>query len=416
LLTEEEVDAILHAKEKSWCLDGDTKVGTGLRLRVDTNQVSSNDPIEDYLAWDIVQPRGAVPKDGIGAQAPSRFMFGVFDGHAGYMCAEQIAARIGPMLNESLELVRRSTTPQGANNGTPLAGTVKQLAKEAGLDWDHTSLALTATFINMDYELVHGALADFRKSQNLMRMDQLLGPAVSGSCGLVAVVDAKAEEVVVGNTGDSRALLGVRLDNGTWKAVRLSEDQTASNKNELARMNREHPGETAVIRKGRVLGGLMPTRAFGDCRYKWSLETQQDLFPVLYARGHRYATTPPNYSTPPYVTARPVIVKHQLSENDKFIVMASDGLYDQLSDAEVIDTVAQWYEAHNKGKGSEKTSSTLTTEDDNAATHLIRTALSTDRLGRRSDDIIRRLLAIPPPHSRRFRDDISVTVITLDRD
>ncbi|KAJ1952635.1 hypothetical protein GGI12_006197, partial [Dipsacomyces acuminosporus] len=80
----------------------------------------------------------------------------------------------------------------------------------------------------------------------------------------------------------------------------------------------------------------------------------------------------------------------------------------------VVDTVSQWYEAHNKGKGA--ADSTLTTQDDNAATHLIRTALSTDRLGRRSDDVIRRLLAIPPPHSRRFRDDISVTVITLDRD
>ncbi|KAJ1902740.1 hypothetical protein LPJ81_003441, partial [Coemansia sp. IMI 209127] len=50
----------------------------------------------------------------------------------------------------------------------------------------------------------------------------------------------------------------------------------------------------------------------------------------------------------------------------------------------------------------------------NAATHLIRTALSTDRMGRRSDSLIRRLLAIPPPHSRRFRDDISVTIVTLD--
>ncbi|KAJ1737649.1 hypothetical protein LPJ68_005971, partial [Coemansia sp. RSA 1086] len=107
---------------------------------------------------------------------------------------------------------------------------------------------------------------------------------------------------------------------------------------------------------------------------------------------------------------------HQLSENDKFIVIASDGLYDQLSDEEVIDSVAQWYEARsdvNKDAGSD---STLTTQDSNGATHLIRAALSTDRLGRRSDSVIRRLLAIPPPHSRRFRDDISVTIVTLNRD
>ncbi|KAJ2459742.1 hypothetical protein GGF42_001284 [Coemansia sp. RSA 2424] len=160
----------------------------------------------------------------------------------------------------------------------------------------------------------------------------------------------------------------------------------------------------------------MPTRAFGDCRYKWPLEAQQDLFPILYSRGHRYATTPPNYVTPPYVTARPVIVKHLLSDDDKFIVIASDGLYDQLSDAEVVGSVSQWYEAHVGGKAKDGASaSTLTTEDANAATHLIRAALSTDHSSRRrSDTVIRRLLAIPPPHSRRFRDDISVTIVTLN--
>ncbi|KAJ2756906.1 [Pyruvate dehydrogenase [acetyl-transferring]]-phosphatase 1, mitochondrial [Coemansia pectinata] len=401
LLTAEEVDAVLHAKENSWFIE---PVAGGSRLRVDTNQVSSNDPLEDYLAWTTLS-----------SNATNRHMFSVFDGHAGYLCAEQLAARMGPMLDKSLEVIAQLAElkkgikkPEFEAGDKALVKTIRQIEREAGLNWDHVPLALTATFINMDYELVTGALAEFRKQQQLMRMDELLGPAVSGSCGLVAVVDTEAKEVVVANTGDSRALLGVRLKNGTWKAVRLSQDQTADNANELARMAREHPREDSVIHRGRVLGGLMPTRAFGDCRYKWPLEAQQDLFPILYSRGHRYATTPPNYVTPPYVTARPVIVKHMLSDDDKFIVIASDGLYDQLSDAEVIGSVSQWYEAH------QMSASTLTTEDDNAATHLIRAALSTDQSGRRSDTYIRRLLAIPPPHSRRFRDDISVTIVTLN--
>ncbi|KAJ2889869.1 [Pyruvate dehydrogenase [acetyl-transferring]]-phosphatase 1, mitochondrial [Coemansia aciculifera] len=415
LLTEEEVDAILHANENSWYIEPAAGGSTSGKLRVDTNQVSSNDPIEDYLAWTTLS--SSINSAAINS---NRHMFSVFDGHAGYMCAEQLAARMGPMLNKSLEIVSRlaelkksSKKLEFGAGDKALVKTIRQIEREAGLDWDHVPLALTATFINMDYELVTGALAEFLKQQQLMRIDELLGPAVSGSCGLVAVLDTDAKEVTVANTGDSRALLGVRLKNGTWKAVRLSQDQTADNANELARMAREHPGEDAVIHRGRVLGGLMPTRAFGDCRYKWPLEAQQDLFPVLYSRGHRYATTPPNYATPPYVTARPVIVKHLLSDDDKFIVIASDGLYDQMSDAEVIGTVSQWYEAHNdKVKGG--STSTLTTEDGNAATHLIRAALSTDGYGQRSDSFIRRSLAIPPPHSRRFRDDISVTIVTLN--
>ncbi|PIA17167.1 protein serine/threonine phosphatase 2C [Coemansia reversa NRRL 1564] len=395
MLTEDEVNAVLRAKEDLWWLESPDS--SAMRLRVDTSQVSSNSPIEDYLAW---MPLGVDSNGTLDDKkhSASRYMFSVFDGHAGFMCAEQLSMRLGTMLND-----------------TDLVRTIKQLERDSGLEWDQIPLALTATFINMDNELVHGALAKYRKVQDLARMDELLGPAVSGSCGLVAVVDTKANEVAVGNAGDSRALLGVRLKDGRWKAVRLSEDQTVNNQNEVARMTREHPGESTVIQRGRVLGGLIPLRAFGDCRYKWPLEAQQDLFPVLFSRGHRYATTPPNYITPPYITAKPVIVKHQLNENDKFLVMASDGLYDQLSDDEVVGSVAQWYEANNGGKQGETTSS-LFTEDSNAATHLIRTALSTDRLGRRSDSIIRHLLAIPAPHSRRFRDDISVTIVTFNRD
>ncbi len=39
-------------------------------------------------------------------------------------------------------------------------------------------------------------------------------------------------------------------------------------------MQAEHPKDEAdtVIRNGRVLGGLEPTRAFGDARYKWTRE------------------------------------------------------------------------------------------------------------------------------------------------
>lgn len=42
-------------------------------------------------------------------------------------------------------------------------------------------------------------------------------------------------------------------------------------------MQSEHPADEAedVIKVGRVLGGLEPTRAFGDARYKWPIEVQK---------------------------------------------------------------------------------------------------------------------------------------------
>ncbi|KAJ1844547.1 hypothetical protein LPJ73_005136, partial [Coemansia sp. RSA 2703] len=78
VLTDVEVTALLRANERSWeALDG--------FLHVHSNQVASNDPIEDYLASREL--------------AGGRLMVGVFDGHAGYQCAEQLSQRMGPMVD-----------------------------------------------------------------------------------------------------------------------------------------------------------------------------------------------------------------------------------------------------------------------------------------------------------------------------
>lgn len=45
---------------------------------------------------------------------------------------------------------------------------------------------------------------------------------------------------------------------------------------------------------------------------------------------------------PPYTTAHPDIHVHPLDDSDRFIVLATDGLFDFLSSQEVVDTVAEW--------------------------------------------------------------------------
>lgn len=47
--------------------------------------------------------------------------------------------------------------------------------------------------------------------------------------------------------------------------------------------------------------------------------------------------------------------------------------------------------------------------DDKVSTHLIRNAL-----GGGDELALRRLVTIPAPHSRRYRDDITVTVVTWE--
>jgi pyruvate dehydrogenase phosphatase len=54
-------------------------------------------------------------------------------------------------------------------------------------------------------------------------------------------------------------------------------------------MRSEHPASERndVIRRGRVFGGLQPTRAFGDAVYKWNLE--QGAAYVILSTAYLYA-------------------------------------------------------------------------------------------------------------------------------
>lgn len=80
---------------------------------------------------------------------------------------------------------------------------------------------------------------------------------------------------------------------------------TADNVSEMERLKSEHPpGEAATLVKAdRLLGQLLPLRSFGDAQYKWPLELQRTLFRRLQLMHY----TPPNFATPPYLTARPEV-------------------------------------------------------------------------------------------------------------
>lgn len=101
------------------------------------------------------------------------------------------------------------------------------------------------------------------------------------------------------------------------------------------------------------------------------------------------------------MTAKPVIKHHRVDlHHDRFLVLATDGLWDRLSDAEVVDIVSKY-----AGKPQEK-SSVWSNEDKNAATALIRNAL-----GGKNEAKVASLLALDAPLSRRYRDDITVVIV-----
>lgn len=163
----------------------------------------------------------------------------------------------------------------------------------------------------------------------------------------------------IANAGDARAVLGVQEEDGSFTAHTLSNDHSAQNESEVARIRSEHPPSErkTVIRQvvcmlsvlhalavkavyilslchlwpqDRLLGLLMPFRAFGDVKFKWSIELQKRVLESGPDQLHENEHTkfiPPNYHTPPYLTAEPEITHHRLRPQDRFMVRRQQQFY-----------------------------------------------------------------------------------------
>lgn len=90
----------------------------------------------------------------------------------------------------------------------------------------------------------------------------------------------------------------------------------------------------------------MPLRSFGDVRFKWSHELQQSILASLDSRVdldflNLYHYTPPNYLTPPYLDVIPEITYHKLRPQDRFLILGTDGLWDELGSEEAVRLIGE---------------------------------------------------------------------------
>ncbi|KAK6524296.1 hypothetical protein TWF694_005949 [Orbilia ellipsospora] len=429
MLTPEEATIKLRQTEESYLVGRDRGV-----YRYDVVQLPSNDPIEDDHAERIIEVPASVATAEEGKLSTDWMFWGVFDGHSGWFTSAKLRQLlIGFVARELNATYKAASTDPKSKLPTP----------------ESIDLAIKKGFVRLDNEIIHESVEKAVKASSRAQAAELLGPAFSGSCALLAFYDSQTNLLRVACTGDSRAVLGRVQENGKWAATPLSVDQTGSNKDEARRIRQEHPGEDFAVLNGRVLGGLEPTRAFGDSLYKWSIDTQNMIKNKFFGR-----TPSPRLKTPPYVTAEPIVTTTKIHpENGDFLVMATDGLWEMLSNEEVVGLVAKWLESQKKakagssadswfanifgfGKGEKKALPVATNHDgnqddagqrvplrqkqwgitspedkfiitdQNCATHLVRNAL-----GGKDSDMLCALLTLQAPHSRRYRDDLTVEVI-----
>jgi serine/threonine protein phosphatase PrpC len=180
--------------------------------------------------------------------------------------------------------------------------------------------------------------------EDKMLMDMMNGQR-GGSTSTIAIVIG--DELYIGHLGDSRAVLGVEevihthnISSGPEtfvRPIRISRDHKPDDPDERRRII-EAGG---VVVQGRVLGkdsAIDTSRALGDFDFK---------LPRNEARGDFI-------SSQPYVPD-PII----LSPKCKFIVLASDGLWNQMDERTVVNVV---YELWQAGVGPNEIADTLTTK------------------------------------------------------
>ncbi|ONK72684.1 uncharacterized protein A4U43_C04F22010 [Asparagus officinalis] len=211
--------------------------------------------------------------------------------------------------------------------------------------------------------------------------------AAVGSCCLVGIVTGGT--LYVANLGDSRVVLG-RVVKATREvlAVQLSTEHNASIESVRQELRSLHPDDPQIVvlkhNVWRVKGIIQISRSIGDVYLK---KTEFNREPLLAKFRLRDPIKRPILSCEPSITVQP------LMPQDQFLIFASDGLWEHLSNQEAVDIVQK-----HPRNGS--------------ARRLVKTALqeaAKKREMRYSD-----LNKIDRGVRRHFHDDITVIVLFLD--
>ncbi|CAA2978504.1 probable protein phosphatase 2C 60 isoform X1 [Olea europaea var. sylvestris] len=211
--------------------------------------------------------------------------------------------------------------------------------------------------------------------------------AAVGSCCLVGVICNGT--LYIANLGDSRAVLG-RLVKSTGEviSIQLSSEHNASIESVRQELKSLHPDDSQIVvlkhNVWRVKGLIQISRSIGDVYLKKTEFNREPLYAKFRLREPFKR---------PILSSEPSISVHQLLPHDQFIIFASDGLWEHLTNQDAVNIVQ-----NHPCSGS--------------ARRLVKAALqeaAKKREMRYSD-----LKKIDRGVRRHFHDDITVIVVFLD--
>ena len=177
-------------------------------------------------------------------------------------------------------------------------------------DTENTHQIISRTFLNANDKLVY---------------TEEINSLFSGST-CVSVIYTP-EKLIVPNIGDSRAVLAREdKETGEYMPIELSRDHKPTEKDEAMRILENDGRIQPFFEDGEFVG---PERV-------WVKEDEVPGLAMTRSFGDRVAATVG-------VISKPEIKEFSYSENDRFMLIASDGVWEFLSNQEVMDMIKKFY-------------------------------------------------------------------------
>lgn len=259
-----------------------------------------------------------VPKLSRRGLAPQSF-FGVFDGHGGPYASIYLAQYLHVNVAEAL-----------AEVGPELLSIFNEIGETKAADTSEDAGDVRRAKDRMD-EIVEQALARafLKTDDDFITTSE---HAQNGSTATTALIIG--QRLYCANVGDSRTILC-----RNFQAVALSRDHKPTVEEEAKRIK----DAGGFVISGRVMGELAVSRAFGDAEFKRGIQA------IIEEEGGKLPTgqdgEEKNWDQP-LVIAEPEVTATTITEDDQFLLLACDGLFDVYSSEDVVRIVKENLEAH----------------------------------------------------------------------
>lgn len=285
--------------------------------------------------------------ESFGARDSNDSFFAVYDGHGrdGDLCAQFARDKMPGYLAKHINRVKERETKIHSAKLQGMTSRNPERAKDP------------LSYVELSREQMQQAcLRAHVECNHAMHQDPSLDDSLSGSTAISAYIHGRRNRITISNVGDSRAVLGKATQpNGfgprqALKAFPLSRDQTPYRRDERIRIR----ATGARILSLDQLEGLEPindrddsANDDGDFELGEELDEGGDP-PRVWSPDGDYPGTAFTRSLGDAmaeelgVYAEPEMLTREIKPEDRVIVLASDGIYEFLTNQSVIDICAKF--------------------------------------------------------------------------